>query len=161
MGFLFILFPSYSSLCQVDKTNHHPAIMPTVYEVTVKASLQNVLGAFVRFIPQHFNTMSLFISKGLSTTLLCPCLIKGSLESQNLCNEYVYVYISIYVYGTIYYILHIYMYMEIYIYIMGIYWNDLQAAVQLTQQWPGVNGKSKNLAVAQPQQAGYFSWSSV
>ena len=42
-----------------------------------------------------------------------------------------------------------------------IYQNDLQAAVQLTQQRPVVNGKSKNLVVAQFQEAGYFSWTSV
>jgi hypothetical protein len=30
-----------------------------------------------------------------------------------------------------------------------IYWNELQAAVQLTQKWPTVSGKSKNSVVSQ------------
>jgi hypothetical protein len=42
----------------------------------------------------------------------------------------------------------------------GIYCDDLQAAVQLTQQWSAVDGKSKNLVV-QSQEASCFSWSSV
>lgn len=33
--------------------------------------------------------------------------------------------------------------------------------VQLTQQWSGVNGKFKNLVVAQSHVASCFSWSSV
>jgi hypothetical protein len=36
-----------------------------------------------------------------------------------------------------------------YIYIYkGNYWNDLQSAVQLTQQWEAVNGTPKNLVVS-------------
>ena len=46
------------------------------------------------------------------------------------------------------------------LYIKGSYWNDLQSAVQLTQQWATVNGKSKDLVVAQSHEAGCFSWSS-
>ena len=33
-------------------------------------------------------------------------------------------------------------------YIKRIYWNDLQSAVQLTQQWAAMNGKSRDLVVA-------------
>jgi hypothetical protein len=44
------------------------------------------------------------------------CLRQGSLEWQNLRN----------------------------VYIKGIYCNDLQAAVQLAQQWAAVDGKAKN-----------------
>ena len=44
---------------------------------------------------------------------------------------------------------------------MGIYCNDLQSAVQLTQQWLSVNGKPKNLVVAQSHRASCFNWSSV
>ena len=32
------------------------------------------------------------------------------------------------------------------------------SAVQLTQQWPAVNGKSTNLQVAQPHESRCFSW---
>jgi hypothetical protein len=38
-------------------------------------------------------------------------------------------------------------------YIKGIYCNYLQPVVQLTQQWTAVNGKSKNLVVAQFHEA--------
>jgi hypothetical protein len=48
-----------------------------------------------------------------------------------------------------------------YIYMKGIFWDDLQVAVQLTQQWSAVNEKSKNLVHAQFHEAGCFSWSSV
>jgi hypothetical protein len=44
------------------------------------------------------------------------------------------------------------------LYIEGIYYDDLQAVVQLQNT---VNGKSKNLVVAQPHEASCFSWSSV
>ena len=65
-----------------------------------------------------------------------------------------YVYICVYIYIHT----HIYTHTE-----RGgkSYWNDLQAAVQLIQQWAAVNGKSKNLVVAQFHEAGGFSWSSV
>ena len=33
--------------------------------------------------------------------------------------------------------------------VKGIYYHDLQSVVQLTQQWAAVNGKSRNLVVAQ------------
>ena len=45
--------------------------------------------------------------------------------------------------------------------IEGIYCDDLQSVVQLTQQWAAVDGKSKNLVVAQSHEASCFSWSSV
>ena len=51
-----------------------------------------------------------------------------------------------------------YIYINIYKHTYRIYWNDLQAAVQLIQQWLTVNGKSKNLVVAQSHKAGYLSW---
>jgi hypothetical protein len=35
------------------------------------------------------------------------------------------------------------------LYIKGIFCNDLQCVVQLTQQWAAVNGKSKNLVFIQ------------
>lgn len=41
-----------------------------------------------------------------------------------------------------------------------VYFNDLQTAIQLTKQWPDVNGKSKNLVVAQSYIDAYFNWSS-
>jgi hypothetical protein len=47
------------------------------------------------------------------------------------------------------------------LYIEGIYCDDLQSVVQLTQQWAAVNGKSKYLAVAQSHKASCLSWSSV
>ena len=47
------------------------------------------------------------------------------------------------------------------LYTKRIYLDDLQSVVQLTQQWAAVNGKSKDLAVAQSHKAGCFSWSSV
>jgi hypothetical protein len=49
------------------------------------------------------------------------------------------------------------------LYIKGNYLNDLQATVQLTQQWAAVNGGggSRNLVVAQSHEVGCFSWSSV
>jgi hypothetical protein len=59
------------------------------------------------------------------------------------------------IYGT-----HIHTW-NIYVYIKGIYWNDLQAAVQLTQQWPGVNRKSKILIASQSHEAVCLSWSFV
>jgi hypothetical protein len=37
----------------------------------------------------------------------------------------------------------------------------LQSVVQLPQQWSAVNGKSKDLVVAQSHEASCFSWSSV
>ena len=43
----------------------------------------------------------------------------------------------------------------------GNYWNDLQSVVHLTQQWSAVNGKSKNLEVAQSHEASCCSWSSA
>jgi hypothetical protein len=43
------------------------------------------------------------------------------------------------------------------LYIKGIYCYDLQSAVQLTQQWTAVDGKSKNLVVARSHEASYFS----
>jgi hypothetical protein len=43
------------------------------------------------------------------------------------------------------------------LYIKEIYCNDLQFAVQLTQPWATVNGKSKNLVVAQSHEGGRFS----
>jgi hypothetical protein len=46
-------------------------------------------------------------------------------------------------------------------YIEGIYFDDLQSVVQLTQQRSAVNRKPKNLAVAQFHEASCFSWSSV
>ena len=39
--------------------------------------------------------------------------------------------------------------------------NVSQAAVQLAQQWPTMNGKPKNPAVAQSTRLGHLSWSSV
>lgn len=45
--------------------------------------------------------------------------------------------------------------------IKGIYHNDSQAVVQLTQQWAAVCRKSKNPVVAQSHEAGCFSWASV
>lgn len=51
---------------------------------------------------------------------------QDSLEPQNLWNEY------------------------------GIYWKDLQAAVQITEQWPAMSRKSKNLVIAQSHQSRYF-----
>ena len=39
------------------------------------------------------------------------------------------------------------------LYIEGIYCDDLQYVVQLTQQWLAVNGNSKNLVVAQSHEA--------
>ena len=44
--------------------------------------------------------------------------------------------------------------------IEGIYCDDLHSVVQLTQQWSAVNGKSKNLVVAQSHGA-CLTWSSV
>lgn len=46
------------------------------------------------------------------------------------------------------------------LYTEGIYRDDLQAAVQLTQPWSAVNGKSKSLVVAQSHEESCFSWSS-
>ena len=46
------------------------------------------------------------------------------------------------------------------LYIKRIYFNYLQPVFQLTQQRAAVNGKSKTL-VAQLQEAGYSSWSSI
>ena len=48
-----------------------------------------------------------------------------------------------------------------FLYIKGIYWNDLQSAVQLTQQWAAVDGKTKNLVVSQSHKARCLSWPSV
>ena len=42
---------------------------------------------------------------------------------------------------------------------MGKYLNDLQTAFQLGQKWAAVNGKSKDLVVAQSHEARCFSWS--
>ena len=47
------------------------------------------------------------------------------------------------------------------LYIEGMYCDDLQSVVQLPQQWSAVNGKSKDLVVAQSHEASCFSWSSV
>jgi hypothetical protein len=47
------------------------------------------------------------------------------------------------------------------LYIEGIYCDDLESVVQLTQQWSAVNGESMNLAVAQSHEASCFIWSSV
>jgi hypothetical protein len=46
-------------------------------------------------------------------------------------------------------------------YFKGMYCNDLQSAVQLTQQWAAVNGKFKNLVVSQSHEASCLNWSSV
>jgi len=62
---------------------------------------------------------------------------QGSLESQSLHNEALYMYKK------------------------GIYWNDLPAAVQLIQQCLIVNRKFKNLVFAQFHKAGCLSWSST
>ena len=51
------------------------------------------------------------------TTMDALCISHGFLESQNLRNE------------------------------NGTYWNGFKAEVPLTQQWPAVNGKLKNLGV--------------
>ena len=40
-------------------------------------------------------------------------------------------------------------------------WSTPESAVQLTQQWAAVNGKSKNQVVAQSHEASCFGWSSV
>jgi hypothetical protein len=40
------------------------------------------------------------------------------------------------------------------------FWDELQSSVQLMQQWAVMNGKSKNLIVAQSLEAICFSWSS-
>lgn len=45
--------------------------------------------------------------------------------------------------------------------IEGTYYDDLQSAVQLPQQWSAVDGKAKNLVVAESHEASRFSWSSV
>jgi hypothetical protein len=45
--------------------------------------------------------------------------------------------------------------------IEGIYCDDLEFVVQLTQQRSALNRKVKNLVVAQSHEAGCFSWSSV
>ena len=77
---------------------------------------------------------------------LISCMYWGSLESQNVCNKS----LSLHTYklpnthtgaGE-----------------MRVYWNDLQTAVQ---QRLSVNGKSKNLVVAQSHEAGCLRWSSV
>jgi hypothetical protein len=47
------------------------------------------------------------------------------------------------------------------LYIKGICCDDFQPIVQLPQQWSDVNGKSKDLVVAQSHEFGCFSWSSV
>ena len=47
------------------------------------------------------------------------------------------------------------------LHIKGIYCDDLQSAVQLTQQRAAMDGKPKNLVVSQSHEASYFSWSSV
>jgi hypothetical protein len=49
----------------------------------------------------------------------------------------------------------------LYINIMKICWNDLQSAVQLSQQWAAVNGNPKNPVAAKFQEAGCLSWLSV
>lgn len=48
------------------------------------------------------------------------------------------------------YYIYVYMYIYIYVYIhiYWIYFNDLQDAIKLIQQWLAVHGKSKNLLVA-------------
>ena len=47
------------------------------------------------------------------------------------------------------------------LYIKGIYCDDLQSVVQVPQKWSAVNGKSKDLVVAQSHEASCFSCSSV
>jgi hypothetical protein len=47
------------------------------------------------------------------------------------------------------------------LYIEGMYYDDLQSVVQLTQQWVAVNEKSKNAVVVQSREATCFSWSFV
>lgn len=47
------------------------------------------------------------------------------------------------------------------LYIEEMYCDDLQCIDKLLQQCSAVNGKSKNLVVAQSHEVGYFSWSSV
>jgi hypothetical protein len=47
------------------------------------------------------------------------------------------------------------------LYIKGIDFDDLLSVVQLTQQWAAVNGKSKDLEVAQSLEASCLSLSSV
>jgi hypothetical protein len=47
------------------------------------------------------------------------------------------------------------------LYIEGICYDDLQSVSPTLQQWSAVNGKSKNLVIAQSHEASCFSWSSV
>ena len=47
------------------------------------------------------------------------------------------------------------------LYIKGIYCDDLQSVVQLTQQWAAVDGKSKNLVVAQSHEHSCLRRSSI
>ena len=47
------------------------------------------------------------------------------------------------------------------LFIKGIYCNDLQSIVQLTQQWAVVNEKTKDQVVAQSHVVSCLSWSSV
>jgi hypothetical protein len=47
------------------------------------------------------------------------------------------------------------------LYIKGIYCDDIESAVQLTQQWAAVDGKSMNLVVSQSHKASCFSCTSV
>ena len=46
-------------------------------------------------------------------------------------------------------------------YSKGNYWDSLQSPVQLTHRWAAVDGKFKNLVVAQSHEDECFSWSSV
>ena len=50
---------------------------------------------------------------------------------------------------------------EMPLYIKGICCDDLQSIVQQTQQWAAMEGKSKNLVVAQSHEASCLSSSSV
>jgi hypothetical protein len=43
----------------------------------------------------------------------------------------------------------------------GIYCNDFQSVVQLTQKWTAVNVKSKKLVIAQSHEGSFLIWSSV
>jgi hypothetical protein len=47
------------------------------------------------------------------------------------------------------------------LYIEGIYHDGLRSVLQLSQQWSSVDGKSKNLVVAQSHKAACFRWPSV
>jgi hypothetical protein len=46
-------------------------------------------------------------------------------------------------------------------FVKGIYCDNLQSIVQQTQQWAAMEGKSKNLVVAQFHKASCSSWPSI